>query len=145
MWIPRDPTAGNPGDSDRVCLTHIGESDSLTLTHSGDIWQKHFNPGNSAPNLKELLHIFSLFHLLLVNPHPLTQGFSDRKWFVCVSFTCSSSCICMKAHVTGLANMTKNWQSWSIVWYTTPTEEHFDIKIIHSRAEIHLWQGTFDP
>ncbi len=31
--------------------------------------------------------------------------------------------------VTGLANMTKNWQSWSCVWYTTPIEEHFDIII----------------
>ncbi len=25
--------------------------------------------------------------------------------------------------------MTKNWQSWSIAWNTTPIEEHFDIKI----------------
>ncbi len=52
---------------------------SLLLNHSGDIWQKLFNPGefsvNSDPNLKELLHIFSLFHLLPANPHPLIQGF----------------------------------------------------------------------
>ncbi len=34
----------------------------------------------------------------------------------------------MKAHVLLGWQMTKNWQSWSIVWYTTPIEEHFDIK-----------------
>ncbi len=41
---------GNPGDSDRVYLTHTGESDTLILTHSGDIGQKHFTQGNSDPN-----------------------------------------------------------------------------------------------
>ncbi len=34
------PPAGNPGDSDRVYLTHTGESDSLILTTQG-ISDKH--------------------------------------------------------------------------------------------------------
>ncbi len=80
------------GESDSLILTHsgdiwqkqitqriltwsiwpTGEYDSLILTHSGDIWQKQITQGNSDPNLKELLHIFSPFHLLAVNPYPLT-------------------------------------------------------------------------
>ncbi len=31
------PPTGNPGNYDRVYLTHTGESDSLIMTHSRDI------------------------------------------------------------------------------------------------------------
>ncbi len=64
-----------------VFLTHTGESDSLINTDplKGYLTKNILTLGNSDPNLKELLHIFSIFHLLPVNPHPLTQGFSDRK------------------------------------------------------------------
>ncbi len=125
------PPMGSPGDSERVYLTNTTESDSLILTHSGISDKTILTQGNSEPSLKELLQIFNTFHLLPVNPHPLTQGFSDRKQFVCVSFTCFSSCICMK-HMC-------------LVYYTHPGA-FWPIKIyIHPRTEMHLWQGTFDP
>ncbi len=52
QWIPRDPPIGNPGDSDKVYLTHTGESDILILTYSGDIWLKHFKPGEFWPQFE---------------------------------------------------------------------------------------------
>ncbi len=73
------PPTGNPGDSDRVYLTYTGQSDSLILTYSGISGKNILTQGNLDPNLKEFLPIFSLFHLLPVNPHPLSQGYSDRK------------------------------------------------------------------
>ncbi len=52
------PSAGKPGDSDRVYLTHTGESDSLILSHSGDIWQNHFKPGEFWPQLERIVAYF---------------------------------------------------------------------------------------
>ncbi len=99
MWIPRDPPppVGNPEDSDRVYLTQTGESDSLILTHLRDIWLKHFSPGEFWPQFEWIVaYFFNIFHLLPVNPHSLTQGFSDNK-YSCFLFL-----------------------TFSMVWYTTP-------------------------
>ncbi len=41
--------------------------------------------------------------------------------------------------VTWLANMIKNWQSWSIVWYTTLIEEHFDINNLYTQGEKYIY------
>ncbi len=66
----------NPRGSDGL-FDHTGESDSLILTIQAISDKNILTQGNSDPNLNELLHIFSLFHLLPINPHP-TQGLSDR-------------------------------------------------------------------
>ncbi len=104
---PTPPPAGNPWDSDRVYLTHTGESDSLIVTHSGDIWQKHFNTGEFWPQLERIVAIFLAFFIYFLSipthsPRDFLTGNS-----LSLSFTCSSSCICLKAHVFDILHPSK--------------------------------------
>ncbi len=84
MWIPRDPT-GNPGDSDRVFDPHRGIWHPNTDPLGGYLKKNILTQGNFHPNLKELLHIFSLFHLLLSISTHSPRDFLTGNSFVFVS------------------------------------------------------------
>ncbi len=69
------PPMGNPGDSDRVYLTHTGESDKNILTEV-----------NSDPNMKELLHILAFFiYFLSIPTHSPRDFLTGNSLSVCPS------------------------------------------------------------
>ncbi len=145
MWIPRDPPRATQG----ILTGYIWPTQrNLTAWYwptQGISDKNILTQWNSDPNLKELLHILAFFIYFLSIPTHSPRDFLTENGLSVYPSHAPVLVFVWKHMCYWLANMTKNWQSWSIVWYTTPIEEHFDIKIYTPKGRNTFMTRNFLP